>query len=61
MTKETNDYWYRHTGGGLTRKQQIVVDMGGGPSKYFNSPFVKHWWFGQQEDEPKTIEVKEAP
>lgn len=37
-------YYYEHTNGEIIFKPKIVVDMGGGPSEYFNSPFVKKWW-----------------
>jgi hypothetical protein len=38
------DYIYEHVDGTLHRKPFIVVDMGGGPIEYFDSPFVKDWW-----------------
>lgn len=36
-------YEYEHVNGTKHRKPAFVVDMGGGPSEYFNSPFVKSW------------------
>jgi hypothetical protein len=36
-------YEYTHIDGQVIRKPAIVVDMGGGPYEYFNSPFVKSW------------------
>jgi hypothetical protein len=38
-------YFYEHTNGEIIKKPQIVVQMAGGPHEYFNSPFVKRWWF----------------
>lgn len=37
-------YYYEHTDGSIHRKPAIVVEMGGGPRDYFDSPFVKRWW-----------------
>jgi len=37
-------YYYLHTNGEVIYKPFIVVDMGGGPNDYFNSPFVVKWW-----------------
>ncbi len=36
-------YEYVHVNGTVHRKPAFVVDMGGGPYEYFNSPFVKSW------------------
>lgn len=43
-------YWYEHVSGEIIRKPAIVIDMGGGPKEYFDSPFVKRW--GTEEDDP---------
>lgn len=45
-------YFYEHVDGSIHRKPDIVVDAGGGPRDYFNSPFVKRWW--HEEDRPRT-------
>lgn len=37
-------YWYLHTNGEFIHKPFGVVDMGGGPEEYFDSPFVQEWW-----------------
>ena len=37
-------YYYEHIDGTIHKKPTIVVDMGGGPYVYFDSPFVKRWW-----------------
>lgn len=37
-------YFYEHVNGEVIRKPAILVDGGGGPDEYFNSPFVKRWW-----------------
>lgn len=44
------DYVYEHVNGTIHRKPALVVDSGGGPWEYFNSPFVKKWW-REKEDE----------
>jgi len=41
--KDDHYYEYIHVNGSTIRKPAIVVDMGGGPEEYFNSPFVKSW------------------
>ena len=38
-------YFYEHTNGEIIKKPDIVVDMDGGPDIYFDSPFVKRWWW----------------
>lgn len=38
-------YFYEHTNGTIHRKPDCVVDDGGGPCKYFDSPFCKRWWW----------------
>ena len=38
-------YFYEHENGTVQKKPDRVVDMGGGPSEYFDSPFVKKWWW----------------
>ena len=37
-------YRYEHTNGEIITKPALVVEMGGGPFVYFDSPFVKRWW-----------------
>lgn len=37
-------YYYEHVNGGVIWKPLWIVDMGGGPQVYFDSPFVKRWW-----------------
>lgn len=37
-------YYYEHTNGTIHWKPFNVVDMGGGPGVYFDSPFVHRWW-----------------
>lgn len=37
-------YYYEHINGSIIWKSLWVVDMGGGPQVYFDSPFVKRWW-----------------
>jgi hypothetical protein len=37
-------YRYEHTNGKIITKPASVVEMGGGPFVYFDSPFVKRWW-----------------
>lgn len=36
-------YMYEHINGTLHKKNFMIVEMGGGPYDYFNSPFVKSW------------------
>jgi len=36
-------YEYIHINGETIRKPQFVVDSGGGPEVYFDSPFVMSW------------------
>lgn len=43
----STDFFYEHTDGSVHRKPFRVVDMGGGPLDYFDSPFVKRWWQGE--------------
>jgi len=45
-------YYYEHANGTVRKKPDIVVDMGGGPHEYFNSPYCKKWWHsdGAQDD-----------
>lgn len=38
-------YFYRHSEGQIIEKPTIVVERGGGPWQYFDSPFVREWWF----------------
>jgi len=38
-------YFYQHTNGSIIEKPDRVVDFGGGPSLYFDSPFVRDWWW----------------
>jgi hypothetical protein len=38
-------YFYQHSEGAIIEKPSLVVNSGGGPWDYFNSPFVRHWWF----------------
>ena len=50
-------YFYEHVDGTIHRKPDLVVEMGGGPHEYFDSPFVKRWWHepqqtGRREDAP---------
>ncbi len=45
-------YFYEHSNGEVIRKPDIVVDMGGGPADYFDSPMVKRWW---HEPDAKTV------
>jgi hypothetical protein len=52
MASDDRAYLYRHTDGSLHRKPALVVDSGGGPGEYFDSPFVKHWW-REGDDEPQ--------
>lgn len=37
-------YIYLHTNGSLHYKRNIVVDSGGGPNRFFDSPLVQRWW-----------------
>lgn len=38
-------YFYQHSEGSIIEKPALVVDAGGGPWDYFNSPFCEAWWF----------------
>ena len=54
-------YKYRHVNGEIITKPDIVVDSDpGGPSAYFNSPFVEEWWYedddGKRHDGRKCYE-----
>ena len=42
-------YWYEHSNGSLIFKRWAVVNFVG-PASYFDSPFVKSWWFGHRDD-----------
>lgn len=44
---KADDFFYEHADGSVHRKPALVVEMGGGPAEYFNSPFVKRWWQGE--------------
>lgn len=44
MPENKPGYYYEHENGTVHWKPYIVVDMGGGPEEYFDSPFVKRWW-----------------
>ena len=47
-------YAYRHTNGQIITKPDFVVDAGGGPHAYFDSPFCEEWWHVEtREDERK--------
>ena len=37
-------YFYEHANGTIIKKPDFVVETGGGPYDYFDSPFVKRWW-----------------
>lgn len=43
---EADCYYYIHQNGELIRKVGHVVDSGGGPFEYFDSPFVTRWFKG---------------
>lgn len=45
-----SDYLYQHTDGTIHRKPALVVDSGGGPHEYFDSPFVRRWWRDLEEE-----------
>lgn len=38
-------YYYEHINGTVIQKPDMVVDIGGGADEYFDSPFVKRWWY----------------
>ncbi|WP_373054317.1 hypothetical protein [Thioalkalivibrio sp.] len=51
MNEQATDrhaYFYEHVNGTIHRKPAIVVEMGGGPHEYFDSPNVKRWWREQE-------------
>ena len=52
-------YYYKHTNGEVIAKPDIVVDMGGGPHMYFNSPFVENWWYNQLAPDELLMQEKE--
>lgn len=37
-------YFYLHSEGAVIEKPDRVVNFGGGPHDYFNSPFCRAWW-----------------
>ena len=37
-------YYYEHANGSIHWKPFIVVEMAGGPTDYFDSPYVVRWW-----------------
>lgn len=45
----TRTYFYEHENGTIIRKPAIVVESGGDPAEYFDSPFVKRWWMEESE------------
>jgi len=49
-------YYYKHVNGTVIGKPDYVVDTGGGPHCYFESPFCVHWW---HEENAPTAEVKD--
>lgn len=49
---KTGVYKYLHTNGTIITKPAMVVDYGGGPYEYFDSPFVQKWWY-EEVDEKK--------
>ena len=50
-------YKYEHVNGKIITKPAFVVDTGGGPFVYFDSPFVKRWW---EEEELVTVYAHEG-
>ena len=51
-------YYYEHTNGEIISKPDIVVD-GIGCKEYFDSPFVKRYWYEASENEGFAEEMKE--
>ncbi len=43
-------FMYEHVSGSILSKPDRVIDMGGGPEVYFNSPFIKRWWYVEDKD-----------
>ena len=41
-------YYYRHINGEVISKSKLVVEYGGGPVVYFNSPYVVEWWYSDR-------------
>lgn len=37
-------YFYEHVNGTIISKPDFVVNSAGGPSIYFEGPFVKRYW-----------------
>ena len=44
-------YFYEHINGKIIQKVDFVVESAGGPSSYFEGPFVKRWWHEKDESE----------
>ena len=44
-------YYYEHTNGEIIRKPAFVVETNTTPEEYFDSPFVKRWWYELEEEE----------
>lgn len=44
-------YFYEHVSGSIHMFPEIVVDLSGGPDKYFDSPYIKRWWKEERKPE----------
>ena len=60
MTRPKPAYFYEHVNGEIIRRPAIVVEMGGGPGDYFNSPFVRKWW-REGDQPPKNVTPRIRP
>lgn len=55
------NYYYEHTNGSVHHKPASVVDYyDGGPEEYFDSPFVKLWWYEPLDEEINTSDILET-
>lgn len=44
-------YVYIHTNGTSHSRPDIVIDMAGGPSEYFEGPFIANWFHFDTDEE----------
>ena len=55
--KELRMYFYEHKNGTVHSKPDRVMEMADGPFVYFESSFVKRWWYepdGSDERKPES-------
>lgn len=61
MRNRNGVYKYEHVNGSIISKPAMIIDYyDGGPREYFDSPFVKRWWYEPSpDDEIDTSDIPE--